>query len=133
VHLFSNYQHHSSGTAFMVVFRFLVPVAYEDVAEFYHLTAEPAQAFLPDSEELECSPVLPCFWLQYHYASHSPNRKSRKLIAFIICGLMLHVQSLPHFCLDAVQVKKSPLGLETEPKCSESPLGSFTYKILIPL
>jgi hypothetical protein len=53
VHLFSNYQHHSSGTTFMVVFRFLIPVAYEDLAEFYNLTAEPAQAFLPDGEDLE--------------------------------------------------------------------------------
>jgi hypothetical protein len=49
---------------------------------------------LPDSEELECSPVFPCFRLQYHYTSHSPDRKSRKLIAYIICGLMLLAQEL---------------------------------------
>jgi hypothetical protein len=50
---FSFYQQSPSRTTFVVVFRFLVLVAYENLAEFYHLTAEPAQTFLPDSEELE--------------------------------------------------------------------------------
>ena len=45
----------------MIVFCFLVLVAYEYVAEFYELTAEPAQTVLPQGEALERTFVSLCF------------------------------------------------------------------------
>jgi len=82
----------------MIVFCFLVLVAYEYVAEFYELTAEPAQTVLPQGEALEGSPVSLCLGSKYIDVPHSPNRKSLELIAFIFCGFMLllkpHLHSL---------------------------------------
>jgi len=82
----------------MIVFCFLVLVAYEYVAEFYELTAEPAQTVLPKGEALERTPVSLCLGSKYIDVPHSPNRKSLELIAFIFCGFMLllkpHLHSL---------------------------------------
>ena len=91
-------QHSLSSTSFVVVLRFFVLVAYENLAAYYELMAEPAQTVLPQGEALEGSPVSLCLGSKYIDVSHSPNRKSRELIAFIFCGFMLllkpHLHSL---------------------------------------
>jgi len=80
VHLFSNYQQSSSGAAFVIVFPFPVSVAYKDLAEFHKVSAKPADAFLPDDNQLKRSLVFRCFRLHYRYASHSPYHKTFNFI-----------------------------------------------------
>jgi hypothetical protein len=50
-------------------------MAYEDLAEFDELAAEPAQTVLPQGEALERTFVSLCFRSKYEYVSHSSNRK----------------------------------------------------------